>query len=425
MLDQQIYGASLTAPADAVAMRRGFFRTRRRSMSNDPVVIVAARRSPIGSFQGSLSALAAPDIAATVNRAVLADSGVAATDIDEVIYGCVLPAGLGQAPARQAARGAGIPDHVGATTINKMCGSGMKSVMLGHDMLLAGSAGIILAGGMESMSNAPYILPKARSGYRMGHGKVMDHMFLDGLENKDDGRLMGEFAEDTADKYGFTREQQDAFSIESVRRALAATESGAFAAEIVPVEVKSRRGSSVVDQDEEPFRCDIDKIPTMRAAFRRDGGTVTAASSSSISDGAAALLLMRASEAKRREVAPLATILGHAGFAQQPEWFTTAPVFAIKTLLDRLDWTPSDVDLYEVNEAFAVVAMAAITDLQLDPATVNVNGGACALGHPVGATGARILVTLINALKARDMKRGVAGLCIGGGEATALAIELA
>ncbi|MDH3933184.1 MAG: acetyl-CoA C-acyltransferase [Chromatiales bacterium] len=394
-------------------------------MSNDPVVIVAARRSPIGSFQGSLSALAAPDIAATVNRAVLADSGVAATDIDEVIYGCVLPAGLGQAPARQAARGAGIPDHVGATTVNKMCGSGMKSVMLGHDMLLAGSAGIILAGGMESMSNAPYILPKARSGYRMGHGKVMDHMFLDGLENKDDGRLMGEFAEDTADKYGFTREQQDAFSIESVRRALAATESGAFAAEIVPVEVKSRRGSSVVDQDEEPFRCDIDKIPTMRAAFRRDGGTVTAASSSSISDGAAALMLMRASEAKRRGVAPLATILGHAGFAQQPEWFTTAPVFAIKTLLDRLDWTPSDVDLYEVNEAFAVVAMAAITDLQLDPATVNVNGGACALGHPVGATGARILVTLINALKARDMKRGVAGLCIGGGEATALAIELA
>lgn len=394
-------------------------------MSNDPVVIVAARRSPIGSFQGSLSALAAPDIAATVNRAVLADSGVAATDIDEVLYGCVLPAGLGQAPARQAARGAGIPDHVGATTINKMCGSGMKSVMLGHDMLLAGSAGIILAGGMESMSNAPYILPKARSGYRMGHGKVMDHMFLDGLENKDDGRLMGEFAEDTADKYGFTREQQDAFSIESVRRALAATESGAFAAEIVPVEVKSRRGSSVVDQDEEPFRCDIDKIPTMRAAFRRDGGTVTAASSSSISDGAAALMLMRASEAKRRGVAPLATILGHAGFAQQPEWFTTAPVFAIKTLLDRLDWTPSDVDLYEVNEAFAVVAMAAITDLQLDPATVNVNGGACALGHPVGATGARILVTLINALKARDMKRGVAGLCIGGGEATALAIELA
>ena len=249
-------------------------------MSNDPVVIVAARRSPIGSFQGSLSALAAPDIAATVNRAVLADSGVAATDIDEVIYGCVLPAGLGQAPARQAARGAGIPDHVGATTINKMCGSGMKSVMLGHDMLLAGSAGIILAGGMESMSNAPYILPKARSGYRMGHGKVMDHMFLDGLENKDDGRLMGEFAEDTADKYGFTREQQDAFSIESVRRALAATESGAFAAEIVPVEVKSRRGSSVVDQDEEPFRCDIDKIPTMRAAFRRDGGTVTAGNSS-------------------------------------------------------------------------------------------------------------------------------------------------
>jgi acetyl-CoA C-acetyltransferase len=425
MLDQQIYGASLTAPADAVAMRRGFFRTRRRSMSNDPVVIVAARRSPIGSFQGSLSALAAPDIAATVIRAVLADSGVAATDIDEVIYGCVLPAGLGQAPARQAARGAGIPDHVGATTVNKMCGSGMKSVMLGHDMLLAGSAGIILAGGMESMSNAPYILPKARSGYRMGHGKVMDHMFLDGLENKDDGRLMGEFAEDTADKYGFTREQQDAFSIESVRRALAATESGAFGAEIVPVEVKSRRGSSVVDQDEEPFRCDIDKIPTMRAAFRRDGGTVTAASSSSISDGAAALMLMRASEAKRRGVAPLATILGHAGFAQQPEWFTTAPVFAIKTLLDRLDWNPSDVDLYEVNEAFAVVAMAAITDLQLDPATVNVNGGACALGHPVGATGARILVTLINALKARDMKRGVAGLCIGGGEATALAIELA
>ncbi|MGW8367881.1 MAG: acetyl-CoA C-acyltransferase [Gammaproteobacteria bacterium] len=393
-------------------------------MSNDPVVIVAARRSPIGSFQGTLSTIAAPDVAATVNQALLADCGVSGDDIDEVIYGCVLPAGLGQAPARQAARAAGIPDRVGATTVNKMCGSGMKSVMLGHDMLMAGSADIILAGGMESMSNAPYLLPNARSGYRMGHAKVLDHMFFDGLENKDDGRLMGEFAESTADKYGFTREEQDAFAIESVKRAIAAIESGAFADEIVPIKVKSRRAETIVDKDEEPYRCDIDKIPTMRAAFRRDGGTVTAASSSSISDGAAALLLMRKSDAQRRGIQPLATILGHAGFAQEPEWFTTAPVQAIRSLLDKLGWASGDADLYEINEAFAVVTMAAIRDLELDPARVNVNGGACALGHPVGATGARILVTLINALRARDMKRGIAGLCIGGGEATAVALEL-
>jgi acetyl-CoA C-acetyltransferase len=277
---------------------------------------------------------------------------------------------------------------------------------------------------MESMSNAPYLLPNARSGYRMGHAKVLDHMFFDGLENKDDGRLMGEFAESTADKYGFTREEQDAFAIESVKRAIAAIESGAFADEIVPIKVKSRRAETIVDKDEEPYRCDIDKIPTMRAAFRRDGGTVTAASSSSISDGAAALLLMRKSDAQRRGIQPLATILGHAGFAQEPEWFTTAPVQAIKSLLDKLGWASGDADLYEINEAFAVVTMAAIRDLELDPARVNVNGGACALGHPVGATGARILVTLINALRARDMKRGIAGLCIGGGEATAVALEL-
>ncbi len=394
-------------------------------MSNDPVVIVAARRSPIGSFQGTLSALSAPDIAASVNKAVMDDCGVAGGDIDEVVYGCVLPAGIGQAPARQAARAAGIPDHVGATTVNKMCGSGMKTVMLGHDMLLAGSANLVLAGGMESMSNAPYLLPKARTGLRMGHGSVKDHMFLDGLENKDDGRLMGEFAEDTADKYGFTREEQDAFAIQSVERAIAATNAGAFAEEIVPITVKSRRSEVQVEHDEEPFRCDIEKIPTMRAAFRREGGTVTAASSSSISDGAAALLLMRASEADKRGLQPLATILGHSGFAQQPEWFTTAPVYAIKALLEKLGWSPSDADLYEINEAFAVVTMAAIRDLELDPDKVNVNGGACALGHPVGATGARILVTLINALKARGLKRGIAGLCIGGGEATAVAIEMA
>ena len=390
-------------------------------MSKESIVIAAARRSPIGSFQGSLGAVPATEIGAAAARAALADAGVAPEELSEVILGCVLPAGLGQAPARQAALAAGIPDAVGCTTVNKVCGSGMKAVMFGHDLIRAGSAGVVLAGGMESMSNAPYLLPKARAGYRMGHQEVLDHMFYDGLQNPYDGNMMGHFAELTAQKYGFTREAQDEFSIASVRRALAAIE-GAFEAEIVPVTVKTRRGEQVADKDEEPGRCDIERIPTMRPAFARDG-TVTAASSSSISDGAAALLLMSEAEAGRRGLEPLARIVGHGGFAHAPEWFTTAPVSALKQLLERVGWKADEVDLYEINEAFAVVAMAAIHDLELDPEKVNVNGGACALGHPIGATGARLLVTLAHALKARGLKRGVASLCIGGGEATAVAIE--
>jgi acetyl-CoA C-acetyltransferase len=390
-------------------------------MSKDSIVIAAARRSPIGSFQGSLSALPATEIAAAATRAVLADAGVAPEELSEAIFGCVLPAGLGQAPARQAALAAGIPDAVGCTTVNKVCGSGMKAVMFGHDLIRAGSAGVVLAGGMESMSNAPYLLPKARSGYRMGHQQVLDHMFYDGLQNPYDGNMMGHFAELTAQKYGFSREDQDQFSIESVRRALTAID-GAFEAEIVPVTVKTRRGEQVADKDEEPGRCDIERIPTMRPAFAKDG-TVTAASSSSISDGAAALLLMTEAEAERRGLSPLARIVGHGGYAHAPEWFTTAPVSALKELLERVGWRADAVDLYEINEAFAVVAMAAIHDLGLDHARVNVNGGACALGHPIGATGARLLVTLVHALKARGLKRGVASLCIGGGEATAVAVE--
>ena len=390
-------------------------------MSTESIVIAAARRTPIGSFQGTLSAVPATELAATAARAALGDAGLDPAELSEVIFGCVLPAGLGQAPARQAALAAGIPDAVGCTTINKVCGSGMKAVMFGHDLIRAGSAGIVLAGGMESMSNAPYLLPKARAGYRMGHQQVLDHMFYDGLQNPYDGNMMGHFAELTAQKYGFSREAQDAFSIETVRRALAAIE-GPFEAEIAPVTVKTRRGEQSVAKDEEPGRCELDKIPTMRPAFAKDG-TVTAASSSSISDGAAALVLMTESEAARRGVAPLARIVGHGGFAHAPEWFTTAPVSAMQHLLDRLGWKSGDVDLYEINEAFAIVAMAAIHDLGLDPARVNVNGGACALGHPIGATGARLLVTLAYALKARGLKRGVASLCIGGGEATAVAIE--
>jgi len=390
-------------------------------MSTESIVIAAARRTPIGSFQGSLEAVSAPQLAATAARAALADAGLSPDEISEVIFGCVLPAGLGQAPARQASLAAGIPDSVGCTTLNKVCGSGMKAVMFGHDLIRAGSAGIVLAGGMESMSNAPYLLPKARSGYRMGHQQVLDHMFYDGLQNPYDGNMMGHFAELTAQKYGFTREAQDEFSISSVRRALAAIE-GAFETEVTPVTVKTRRGEQVVTRDEEPGRCEIDKVPTMRPAFSKDG-TVTAASSSSISDGAAALLLMTEAEASRRGLEPLARIVGHGGFAHAPEWFTTAPVSAMKHLLDRIGWAAEDVDLYEINEAFAVVAMAAIHDLGLDAAKVNVNGGACALGHPIGATGARLLVTLAHALRARGLKRGVASLCIGGGEATAVAIE--
>ena len=390
-------------------------------MSNESIVIAAARRSPIGSFQGSLSAVPATELAATATRAALGDAALAPDEISEAIFGCVLPAGLGQAPARQASLAAGIPDSVGCTTINKVCGSGMKALMFGHDLVRAGSARIVLAGGMESMSNAPYLLPKARAGYRMGHQQVLDHMFYDGLQNPYDGNMMGHFAELTAQKYGFTRAAQDAFSIESVRRALAASE-GAFDAEIAPVIVKTRRGEQLVSHDEEPGRCEIDKIPTMRPAFSKDG-TVTAASSSSISDGAAALVLMTETEASRRGLEPLARIVGHGGFAHAPEWFTTAPVSAMQRLLERIGWQPGDVDLYEINEAFAVVAMAAVHDLELDHDKVNVNGGACALGHPIGATGARLLVTLAHALRARGLKRGIASLCIGGGEATAVAIE--
>ena len=390
-------------------------------MSASPIVIAAARRTPIGAFQGALSAVATPELGAAAARAALADAGLEPGEVSEVIMGCVLPAGLGQAPARQAALAAGIPDSVGCTTLNKVCGSGMKAAMFAHDLLRAGSARIVLAGGMESMSNAPYLLPKARAGYRMGHQQVLDHMFYDGLQNPYDGHMMGHFAEATAQQYGFTREAQDAFSIESVRRALAAID-GAFAAEVTPVTVKTRRGEQQVDSDEEPGRCDIDKIPTMRPAFAKDG-TVTAASSSSISDGAAALVLTTAAEAEARGMRPLARIVGHGGYAHAPEWFTTAPVSAVRHLLDRIGWKAEEVDLYEINEAFAVVAMAAIHDLGLDPAKVNVNGGACALGHPIGATGARILVTLAHALRARGLKRGIASLCIGGGEATAVAIE--
>jgi acetyl-CoA C-acetyltransferase len=390
-------------------------------MSTETIVIASARRTPIGSFQGSLGTVPAPELAATAIAATLGDASLAPAELSEVIFGCVLPAGLGQAPARQAALAAGIPNSVGCTTVNKVCGSGMKSLMFGHDLIRAGSAGIVLAGGMESMSNAPYLLPKARAGYRMGHQQVLDHMFYDGLQNPYDGHMMGHFAELTAQKYGFTREAQDAFSIESVRRALAAV-GGAFEAEIAPVTVKTRRGEQLVSQDEEPGRCELDKIPTMRPAFSKDG-TVTAASSSSISDGAAALVLMTEAEAARRGVEPLARIVGHSGFAHAPEWFTTAPVSAIRRLLEQLGWQTQDVDLYEINEAFAVVAMAAIHDLGLDHEKVNVNGGACALGHPIGATGARLLVTLAHALRARGLKRGLASLCIGGGEATAVAIE--
>ncbi|NNF51109.1 MAG: acetyl-CoA C-acyltransferase [Gammaproteobacteria bacterium] len=392
-------------------------------MSSNPVVIVSARRTPIGGFQGGLGTVSATDLGAAAIASGIADASIAGDDVSEVIMGCVLPAGLGQAPARQAAIAGGIPVGVGCTTINKVCGSGMKAAMLANDLLMAGSARVVVAGGMESMSNAPYLLPKARGGYRMGHQQVLDHMFFDGLQNPYDGQMMGHFAEATADKYAFSRAEQDAFAEESVRRALAAIETGAFKAEIAPVTVKSRKSEAIVDKDEEPFNCDIEKIPTLRPAFRREGGTVTAASSSSISDGAAALVMMRENEARERGLKPLARVIGHSGFAHEPEWFTTAPVGAIRALHAKLGLAPADVDLYEINEAFAVVTMAAIRDLDLDPARVNVNGGACALGHPIGATGARLLVTLLHALEARSMKVGIAGLCIGGGEATAIALE--
>jgi acetyl-CoA C-acetyltransferase len=391
---------------------------------SEKIVITGTARTPIGGFQGVLSAATAPELGAAAIAAAVERSGIAADTVDEVIMGCVLSAGLGQAAARQASLGAGLPLATNCTTVNKMCGSGMKATMLAHDLLLAGSNRVMVAGGLESMSNAPYLLPKARAGMRMGHGQVMDHMFLDGLEDAyDKGRLMGVFAEQTADKYGFSREQQDEFSITSLKRAQAAIESGAFADEITPVVIKSRRGESTVDTDEQPFNANLEKIPTLRPAFREDG-TVTAANSSSISDGAAALTLMTAGEAQNRGIEPLASIQGHASFAQEPAWFTTAPVGAIKRLMENLDWGVKDVDLFEINEAFAVVTMAAMSDLGLDHERVNINGGACALGHPIGASGARILVTLISALQRQGLKRGIAALCIGGGEATAMAVEL-
>jgi acetyl-CoA C-acetyltransferase len=391
-------------------------------MSKDPVVILAARRTPVGAFQGVFASVTAPQLGAAAIKAALADSGVAPAEVDEVMMGCVLPAGIGQAPARQAAIGGGVPANVPCTTVNKMCGSGMRTLMMAADQLSAQTADVIIAGGLESMTNAPYLLPKARAGMRMGHGEVLDHMFTDGLQSPWDGKLMGCFADATSEKYGFTREAQDAFATESVRRALAAAQ-GAFAAEIAPVTAKTRKGDVVIDKDETPFTLDVSKIPALKPAFGKNG-TVTAASSSSISDGASALIMTRESVAAKRGLKPIARVLAYASFAREPEWFTLAPVGAIQKVLKQLGWKASDVDLFEVNEAFAAVTMAAIKDLGLDPAKVNVNGGACALGHPVGATGARITTTLIHALKARGLKRGVASLCIGGGEATALALEL-
>jgi len=390
---------------------------------SEQVVILSARRTPIGAFQGSLAAMTASQLGAAVARAAVADSGLPPDQLDEVIFGCVLQAGQGQAPARQAAVGAGIALSVPATTVNKMCGSGMKSVMLGADQIRAGNASAILAGGFESMTNAPYLLPKARGGYRMGHGELLDHMFYDGLQSPWDGKAMGCFADATAEKYGFTREAQDLFATESVRRAQRAVRDGDFAAEIAPVVVKTRKGEQTFAQDETPFTLDLDKIPGMKPAFAKNG-TVTAASSSSISDGAAAIVIASASLATSRGLAPLARIVASATHAQEPEWFTTAPAPAIRKALDRAGWKVSDVDLFEINEAFACVTMAAMRDLGLDHARVNVNGGACALGHPIGATGARLITTLVHALRKRGLRRGVASQCIGGGEATAIAIEI-
>lgn len=390
---------------------------------NQEIVIVAAKRTPMGGFQGSLSGVTSPSLAATAIKALLADTQVAPDKVDEVLMGCVLPAGLGQAPARQATLGAGLPLSVGATTVNKVCGSGMKTVMLAHDLLKAGSAKLVVAGGMESMSQAPYLLDKARSGMRMGHGKVLDHMFLDGLEDAYTGGAMGTFAQKTADEYGLTREQMDAFALSSLEKANAAIQSGAFKAEIVPVTVSDRRGDVTIDTDEQPGNARPEKIPALRPAFTKDG-TITAANSSSISDGAAALMLTTRANAEQLGLTVLATIKGHTTHAQEPSLFTTAPVGAMAKLLSNVGWSKDEVDLFEINEAFAMVTMLAVSELGLDMAKVNVNGGACALGHPIGCSGARLLVTLIHALKARGLKRGVASLCIGGGEATAMAIEV-
>ena len=377
-------------------------------MNQDPVVIVAAKRTPLGGFQGSLSPVSATDLSAAATRAAIDASLLDAGDLDEVLLGCVLP---------------GIPRNVTCTTVNKVCGSGMKTTMLGHDLIVAGSANIVVTGGMESMSNAPYLMPKARSGYRMGHQEILDHMFFDGLQNPYDGNMMGHFAEVTAEKYGFSRKNQDDFAIASVTRARAAMDEGRFKSEIAPVTVRTRKGEHEVAEDEGPGSADLEKIPTLKPAFKKDG-TVTAASSSSISDGAATLILMRESDARVRGANVLATIIGHSGFAHEPEWFTTAPVFAIKTLHEKLGWNPDTVDLYEINEAFACVTMAAMQDVGIDHKKVNVNGGACALGHPIGASGARIIVTLLHALIDRGVRKGIASLCIGGGEAVAIGIEV-
>jgi len=387
------------------------------------IVIVGAQRTPIGSFQGQFGPVSTTELGASAIKAAVEQAGIEGSDISEVIMGCVLPAALGQAPARQASLKAGIPVSVGCMTINKVCGSGLKAVMLGHDAIKAGSSEVVVAGGMESMSNAPYLLPKARGGMRMGHGQVLDHMFQDALQSPYDEQMMGAFGEMCADKYDFSREQQDAFATASIDRAQRALADGSFQDEITAVTVSSRRGESVFDQDEEPPRCKIDKIPNLRPAFRK-GGTVTAANSSKISDGAAATVLMSADEAERRGIAPLARIIAHATYAHEPEWFTTAPSAAVANVVEKAGWDMSDVDLFEINEAFASVTMAAMADNNLDHNKVNVNGGACALGHPVGASGTRILVTLIHALRRRGLQRGVASLCLGGGEAVAIAIEL-
>lgn len=398
-----------------------------KSLSNsrgDDVVIVAARRTAIGSFLGTLAAASATDLGAAAIKALLANSNLPPGEIDEVYMGCVLPAGLGQAPARQAALKAGLPVSVSCTTVNKVCGSGMKAVMQAHDALRAGGVNVVIAGGMESMSNAPYLVPKVRSGYRFGHQTLIDHMFFDGLENAADNKLMGHFAERCARQFSFTRKEQDAYAISSVQRAVAAINDRAFEEEITALEVPDKGSMQLVDQDEQPLKCKIDKIPQLKPAFDREHGTVTAANSSSLSDGAAALMLTTRDFAQDFEMPVLARLVAHTEYAQAPEDFTTAPVGAIKTVLIRAGWTSAQVDLFEINEAFAVVAMAAIRELALDRDKVNVNGGACALGHPIGASGARLLVTLLHALRHRGLKRGVASLCIGGGEATAVAVEL-
>ncbi len=393
-------------------------------MNPDPIVIVSVARTPMGAFQGELKGFAAPELGAAAIRAAVERARIRPEEVQEVIMGCVLPAGQGQAPARQASLGAGLPLAVGCTTVNKMCGSGMKAAMFAHDLLISNSSDLVVAGGMESMTNAPYLLPKARSGLRMGHGQVIDHMFYDGLEDAyDKGRLMGSFAEDCAQKYAFTRESQDSFAVTSLQRAQKANKEGWFAWETTPLAIKAGKEEKFVETDEQPFKANFEKIPTLKPAFRKDG-TVTAANSSSISDGAAALVMMRRSTAERRGLAPLALVVGHSTHAQEPGWFTTAPVGAIAKLFERTGWSAGKVDLYEINEAFAVVTMAAMKEHGLPHDKVNVHGGACALGHPIGASGARILVTLIGALRKYGLKRGVASLCIGGGEATAMALEL-